>query len=168
MRELDEEGFRFALWLDAERSSCFFARKIIICEGATEKALLDYLLDNQWVDLSHEGLYVLDALGKYNIHRFMGLFGALGIPHCVLFDGDSNKNVHQYINEFIKSKRNEHTLSIDNFPVDLETELGLSLPKRNDLKPLMALKAIVDGSAESDKIEKLHERIAALIIIGAR
>jgi len=162
-KKLDEEGFKFSLWLDAERSSCFFAKNIVICEGATEKAILDYLLDNQWQDLARERLYILDALGKYNIHRFMGLFGALGIPHCVLFDGDEDRNVHQYINDFIVSKKNECTLSIDRFPVDLETELGLALPKRNDLKPLMALKAIVDGTVKEETIGKLRERLVAML-----
>ena len=162
-KKLDEEGFKFSLWLDAERSSCFFAKNIVICEGATEKAILDYLLDNKWEDLARERLYILDALGKFNIHRFMGLFGALGIPHCVLFDGDSDRSVHQYINDFIASKKNEFTLSIDRFPVDLETELGLSLPNRKDLKPLMALKAIADGNVSEDAINKLRERLVNMV-----
>ena len=36
------------LWLDSERSSLFFARHVLLCEGASEKVYLDYLADNEW------------------------------------------------------------------------------------------------------------------------
>lgn len=161
-RKLDEEGINFSLWLDAERSSCFFAKHVLICEGATEKAVLEYLLENRWLDLAQGFPYVLNALSKYNIHRFMGLLGALGISHSVLFDGDANKNVHRYLNDFISSKGNDYTSAIDSFAVDLETELGLTLRVRKDLKPLMALKAIVDGTLSDEAIARLRERVVAL------
>ena len=163
-RKLDEESFNYSLWLDAERSACFFANHVLICEGATDKAVLDYLLDSRWNDLAGGKLYVLNALGKFNIHRFMGLCGALGIFHSVLFDGDGDKGPHHtHINQFIESKMNVYTAAIDSFAVDLETELGLCLPCRSDLKPLYALKAIVDRDVSDEAIEGLRQRIVALI-----
>jgi predicted ATP-dependent endonuclease of OLD family len=161
--KIDEEAFQFSLWLNAERSASFFAKHVIICEGATEKTVIEYLLENKWEDLVQAHLYILDAQGKFNIHRFMGLFGTLGISHSVLFDSDGNTHIHHYINDFILQNKNQHTLSIDSFPVDLEKELDLSLPSRNDKKPLMALKSIVDGKVKEENINKLYKRIKSLV-----
>ena len=162
-KKVDEESFRYSLWLDAERSSAIFAKNIIICEGATEKAVLDYLLENRWDDLARENLYIFDSLGKYNIHRFMGFFGALGIPHCVLYDGDSDRNVQKYVNDFVESKKNKFTIAIDHFPADFESELGITLPRSNHLKPLNALKAIDDGSVSDTVIQSLKERLSKML-----
>ncbi|MDE0158608.1 MAG: AAA family ATPase [Candidatus Dadabacteria bacterium] len=35
--KLEEEALKYFLWLDSERSSLFFAKKVIVCEGASEK-----------------------------------------------------------------------------------------------------------------------------------
>lgn len=39
-----KEAIRYSLWLDTERSSLFFADMVLICEGATEKVFIDYLI----------------------------------------------------------------------------------------------------------------------------
>ncbi|MDP2891719.1 MAG: AAA family ATPase, partial [Bacillota bacterium] len=77
--KLEEESLKYFLWLDNERSCSFFAKHVFICEGATEKIFLDYLLNTKWLDLKAKHLYFLDAMGKFNIHRYMNLFGKLGI-----------------------------------------------------------------------------------------
>ncbi len=43
---MEEEAIRYLLWLDAERCSAFFADIVLICEGATEKTFIDYLLNS--------------------------------------------------------------------------------------------------------------------------
>ena len=41
---MEEEAIRYALWLDTERCSAFFSDIVVICEGATEKLFIDYLI----------------------------------------------------------------------------------------------------------------------------
>lgn len=41
------EKYRYQLWLDSEKASMFFAERVVLVEGATEKALFNYLLANQ-------------------------------------------------------------------------------------------------------------------------
>jgi len=76
-----EEAIRYSLWLDSERASSFFADIVLICEGAAEKTFIDYMIKNEWIDLREKKIYVLDAMGKFNIHRYMNLFKELGIYH---------------------------------------------------------------------------------------
>ena len=98
---MEEESIRYQLWLNSERCCGFFADIVLICEGASEKVFIEYLLKNKWIDLSKSNLYVIDSMGKYNIHRYMNLFKELGILHSIIADKDKNDEVHKIINKFI-------------------------------------------------------------------
>ena len=152
------EKFRFQLWLDTDRASMFFADKVLLVEGATEKALFNYLLANNWHDLSKERIFVVDALGKFNFHRFLNLFAAFGIYHGIMFDSDDEKNEHEVINQLIRDSKNDYTLA-DPFEFDkcLEHHLGLSLPGRDDQKPLQILKALEDKTITSEQLSELRD-----------
>jgi len=162
---MKEEAIRYLLWLDSERCSAFFADIVLICEGATEKTFIDYLIKNKWNDLREKRIYVLDAMGKFNIHRYMNLFKELGIYHSVLADKDENNNVHDYINQFIKDKKNEFTKSIDFFDKDIETFLGISAPpsNRRDKKPLNVMWHYFNGKISEDKIAALKKKVEGLL-----
>jgi predicted ATP-dependent endonuclease of OLD family len=68
---LVEESIRYFLYLDAERSAAFFAKRVVICEGASEVALFNYLCENRWSHLRDRHVYFLDSLGKFNVHRYI-------------------------------------------------------------------------------------------------
>lgn len=158
--KLLEESIKFAIWLDTERASMFFAKHVLICEGASEKAFIDYLMNNIWVELKDKHIYCLDALGKYNIHRYNVLLSNFGLSHSVLMDFDEDNKQHKYVNEFVKSKISK----LYGFEKDFETFLGItSVPKnRNDLKPLNVLKNYEDGKITNEKIEELKEIVKDL------
>lgn len=160
------ERFRFQLWLDSDRASMFFADKVILVEGATEKALFNYLLANDWHDLAKERVLVVDALGKYNFHRFLSLFKTYGIYHGVMFDNDDEKNEHAAINQLIRDRKNEFTLA-DPFEFNkcLEKHLDLTLPGRDDQKPLQILKALEDKTITSEKITELRKAFCESLAI---
>ena len=102
---MEEESIRYMLWLDSERCSAFFSDIVLICEGATEKVLIDYLIKNKWKNIRENRIYILDAMGKFNIHRYMNLFKELGIYHSVLADKDEDRNIQKFINQFIKDQK---------------------------------------------------------------
>ncbi len=160
------ERFRFQLWLDSDRASMFFADKVILVEGATEKALFNYLLANDWHDLAKERVLVVDALGKYNFHRFLSLFKTYGIYHGVMFDNDDEKNEHAAINQLIRDRKNEFTLA-DPFEFNkcLEKHLDLTLPGRDDQKPLQILKALEDKTITSEQITELRKAFCESLAI---
>ncbi len=158
--KLLEESIKFSIWLDTERASMFFAKHVLICEGASEKAFIDYLMNTQWPELKEKHIYCLDALGKYNIHRYIVLLTKFGLSHSVLMDFDEDGKQHKYINDFVKSKVSK----LHGFKKDFEAFLGITpVPKnRNDLKPLNVLKNFEDGNIIVEKIEELKEIIKNL------
>lgn len=154
---LQEERFRYQLWLDSERASMFFADRVLLVEGSTDKALFNYLLARDWNDLSRFRIVVVDAGGKYNFHRFLALFKAFGIPHGLMIDDDKNKEHHAAVNELIRASMNEFTLSSPfEFHGCLETYLGLTVPKRDDKKPIEILKALTGGHIAPERMKSLR------------
>lgn len=152
------EKFRYQLWLDSDRASMFFADKVLLVEGATEKALFNYLLANNWHDLTKERVLVVDVFGKYNFHRFQKLFDVYGIYHGIIFDNDEEKNEHAVINQLVRDKVTSFTLSTAfEFNKCLEHHFALSLPGRDEQKPLMILKSLEDGTLSSENIDQLRE-----------
>jgi len=162
---MEEEAIRYLLWLDSERCCAFFADIVLICEGATEKVLIDYLIKSKWNDLQEKRIYVLDAMGKYNLHRYMNLLKELGIHHSVLADKDENNNVHEIINQFIEGQKNEFTKFIDFFDKDIETFLGvkaLSWEQRYK-RPLNVMWHYFKDRIPQDKIDALRDKVGALV-----
>lgn len=162
---VQEESFRFQLWLDSERSSAFFADKVLLVEGATEKALFNYLLATKWHDLTKHRICIVDVFGKFNFHRFMALFDTYGIPHGVLLDDDDENEHHSAINELVARSKNSKTLADPvKFPKCCEAFLGLPI-SRNDRKPIEILKALTQDTIAEERMTALRsefERALAL------
>jgi len=165
---MEEESIRYLLWLDATRCTAFFADIVLICEGATEKTFIDYLIENKWEDLRERRACILDAMGKYNIHRYMNLFKELGISHSVLLDRDENEHVHQLINQFVESKKNEYTQHIYFFEKDIEAFVGITPPPKNrrDKKPLNLLWHYFQGKIEENRINELQKVVDNLLSLS--
>ncbi|MGK0308783.1 MAG: putative ATP-dependent endonuclease of OLD family [Urechidicola sp.] len=163
--KLIEEALKYFLWLNSERSSMFFAKHVLICEGASEKIFIDYLLNENWHDLKKKHLYCLDALGKFNIHRYMNLLGCLGIEHSIIMDKDQDKDVQKQVNEFINDKKNTFTKNIHSFEIDFEDFLEISKPhnNRSDLKPMNIMFRFKNNEISQSRIDELKTIIENLI-----
>jgi predicted ATP-dependent endonuclease of OLD family len=166
IKKSSEESFKFFLYLDSERSSMFFANHVLLCEGASEKKFIDLIVDHHLPLLRAKQIYVLDAMGKFNLHRFMTLLGKLGITHSIIFDEDENRSYHQVINEFLSQRKNEYTAKMHPFSKDLEAFLGIDKPERNDLKPLNVIMQYSEGKISDDKINEFKNILENLCRIG--
>lgn len=162
-QKLQEESLKYFLWMDGERSCVFFAKHVFICEGASEKVFFDYLFDNEWHELKPKHIYFLDAMGKFNLHRYMNLFNQLGISHSVIYDKDPDSEVQSYVNDFIEDKKNGLTQGIHAFNIDLEDFLGIDRSKRKDLKPLNVIYKYRNGEIDADRINNLRGIIESLL-----
>jgi len=162
-RRLGEESIRYLSWLDSERCCAFFADIVLICEGATEKVFIDYLIRNRVQKLNERKIYVLDAMGKYNIHRYMNLLKELGIYHSVLMDKDKNRNIHKFVNEFIVNNKNEYTKKVDFFESNIEDFLGVPQVGQDWKKPINILWHYFNKKIEEEKLKELNEKIEQLI-----
>jgi predicted ATP-dependent endonuclease of OLD family len=130
------EAVKHFLWLNPDRCGMFFANHVLLVEGATEQALINKLIGERAIRNADCGLYVLDCMGKYNIHRFMNLASRLGIPHSVLHDDDFGDREHADMNELILSSRHATlTLEIQTIRGSVERLLGVTPAKSPHRKP---------------------------------
>jgi putative ATP-dependent endonuclease of the OLD family len=157
---MEMESIKYALWLDPKRSCAFFANKVLLVEGPTEVALISYLMGLGQISSHTDGVFVLDAMGKYNIHRFMNLFGEMHIPHAVLYDYDNGN--HPEIDLSITSAKTQYTIGIDTFPDEIETFLGI--PKgQGGKKPQQAMWQLKHGNISEATLTNLCNKVNALL-----
>ncbi len=147
------ESVKYFLWLNPDRCSMFFANHVLIVEGPSEQALINKLLSEGAIKHPAGGLYVLDSIGKFNIHRFMNLLTHLGISHSVFHDDDDGKDEHEDINQLIEDSRHKDlTTAVEMLPGDLETVLGIAKPKAPHRKPQHVLFSYGNGLIPEDKL----------------
>lgn len=158
-----EDKFRYQLWLGSERAAMFFADRVLLAEGATEKALFAWLLARDWHDLTRHRIAIVDAMGKYNLHRYIALLEGFGIPYGLILDDDQNKNHHGVVNEMLKKTAGSNCLAEVGFVHGcMEEFLGLNLPEqkdqkiREDEKPVQILKALDSGKIAKDRLDALR------------
>jgi predicted ATP-dependent endonuclease of OLD family len=169
---LEMEAVKYFLWLNPERCGVFFAKRTLIVEGPSELILINYLIQTGKIQTPAGGLFILDAMGKFNIHRFMNLLSQLKIEHSVLQDADPNKTgddkvMQEGVNKLIQDNRTSFTREIHLFAEDLEAYLRFKGPKQDhrNRKPsrlLLGLKEGKIGTAEVDALCKLIEELAGV------
>jgi len=156
------EAIRYYLWLNPDRCCSFFAEKVLICEGPSEKSLIDYLIKTKKIVLNDK-VYIFNADGKYGIHKYMSLFFNLGIKHGVLFDKDSDKGKHEKLNNFIRSKKNSLTIDMYCFNSDIEGFLEIEKPANGSQKPFYILWDYQNNKISESKISDLNNIVQKLL-----
>jgi len=159
------EAVKYFLWLDSERCGMFFAGQVLLVEGPTEKAMINYFLNTNQIISPNGGLFVLDCMGKFNIHRFMNLLSPLNIPHSVLFDSDGGNETHLIINKIIQDSKNNLTYKIRTFPTNLETFLEIEACKDKYRKPQHVMLQLRRNEIKKERIDDLIRLINELIRI---
>ena len=159
------EAVKYFLWLNSDRAGMFFSQNVLLVEGPSEIALINRLLDDGKLTLPHE-VYILDCLGKYNIHRFMSLLSALGVQHSVLHDDDENKNEHQELNQLISSKSSDFTKNIVSLTNNLETVLGVPLSGSNHRKPQHLLYCYSENQIDEAKLGDFCAKVQSCFADG--
>jgi predicted ATP-dependent endonuclease of OLD family len=146
------ESVKYFLWLNPDRAGMLFAKHVLLVEGPSESALINRLLDDGRIALP-QGTYVLDCLGKYNIHRFMNLLSSLGVVHAVLHDDDNHANEHQELNQLVADSKNaDLTRSVITIPNDLENYLGVAPPGSSHRKPQHLLYCYATNQIDNAKL----------------
>ena len=138
-RGLDE--FMYNLYLNSERSRLFLSNKVIICEGISDKVLIDYFIRLKGEDYISE-IYVLETNGKYDMVRYMKLLDYFGIKYGIVYDTDSDKsidknlarNLNKYIDQYIQNHNDSSYFDKLLFDPSLEEENCFFIKKNNDLK----------------------------------
>jgi len=91
--ENQKKSFRYLSFFDISRSELFFARKVILVEGDTEKQIIPYWSSklaekDKRFDFFANNICVTDCGGKTNFTAFMKVLNNLKIPYIVIHDID--------------------------------------------------------------------------------
>ena len=86
----DELKNKFRKELDPERNELFFAKKILIVEGDTEKLAFPEFAKRMQLDFDSVGSTIVEVGGKRNIKLFADLALSLNIPIGIVYDLDSS------------------------------------------------------------------------------
>jgi len=165
-REAAMAALKMELWLQPTRAAAFFAQRVILVEGPSEAGLYAYLTTRNSMPVPAKGVMVVDCMGKYNIHRFMGLLGVFGIDHSVLYDGDNGGSRDAEVSAAIGSTSSLYTRRVTRFAKDLEAELGIPPLERRDFhrKPQYLLYNLEAGLVTEPRLAALREEFRRLAI----
>ena len=159
-------AYKMQIWLQQNRVTAFLATHVLLVEGVTELVLCEFIKRTGRLPLQDAGVVVVDCMGKWNLHWFISLFGALGIDHSVLLDSDQGAAKHDEVVKSIQAARSRYTRGMVEFPIDLESALGLSkLPyEQRAMKPYIMLYALESGQVDESKLGLLIDQVRTLVI----
>jgi putative ATP-dependent endonuclease of OLD family len=90
LSESDAVRERLLKDVDPERSELFFARRVLLVEGDTEKLALPEYAKRFPIDLDRAGATIVEVGGKGNLLPLAKLTESFGIPTGILYDQDSS------------------------------------------------------------------------------
>ena len=76
--------------LDPERNELFFATRLLIVEGDTEKLAFPEYCKGLGIDLDQAGATIIEVGGKRNLIEFAKIAISFGIPTGIVYDEDSS------------------------------------------------------------------------------
>ena len=147
-----EDWIRYLLWIDPYRANAFLSSKVILVEGATEKAFFSFIFNHPngefYNDKRKTEISVIDVLGKYHFYKFSYLLNRLGIPVWILYDGDDDKNTgdpkisHKKLNSYIVDLKASNIIN-DAYRVNPHLERGIGLEKSKNAVDISIYKRLV-------------------------
>lgn len=160
----DKTNFNLVYWINPEHSELFFAKKVIIVEGATDKTIIPRLA--KATGHFNFEYTVIECGGKDSIKLYIKLLNSFRIPYVAVYDQDHQayKNVNGHNSADISSAGIEAVINADFgksiiLVNDIEEEIGIT--ERNDkAKPYLALTQI--AKPEFTLSPGLAEKIATI------
>lgn len=84
----ERQALRLMTEFDTQRNELFFARRVMLVEGNTEKVALPLIFRALGIDINKVGISIIECGGKTKIPLFARVSKALSIPFVVLVDHD--------------------------------------------------------------------------------
>lgn len=182
MEFTSSEKVKYNSAFDNERSELFFADRVMLVEGQTEKLIYNYLFNLKGINPNQLNYSIIETAGKGGIPKFMEILEHFTIPYCVVYDSDiltltgdedRDKRINENNSDAVKKNENikkSGTTKENLFCNEpyLEYTIGLTENenKKNDSKPTRALDYLLDQGTYkdiSDKFPNLLKPIEHLI-----
>lgn len=149
--------FKMAVEYDPERSEMFFARKVLLVEGDTEKVAFPIVSSKMGVDLNERSVAIVEVNGKSNLPLFMRILSAFHVPHVVVYDADTGKQDEAF-NAVIESEASKLTTLVKLDP-DFEHEAGISTNQVQRLGKRLAAVKLLNSLSAGQTPRRLVEAI---------
>lgn len=161
----EKTNFNLVYWLNPERSELFFASKVILVEGATDKTIIPILAKN--IGQYKFQYSIVECGGKDSIKLYVKLLNCFKIPYVAVYDkdhqaykGQDAKNSADISSNHIEKEIDStigKTVILDN---DIEEEVGIQ-GKQDKNKPFIALQEVskpdfVITASLTEKIKKIY------------
>lgn len=161
----EKELFNLTYWINPDRGELFFARKVILTEGATEKTVIPFLAHR--IGVFRHDYTIIDCGSKDSIPSYLHLLSRFGIPYVAVYDLDhqTGKSPETIASADKASSRIESKIDatlggsviLEN---DIDEEIGLTDPSRKK-KPYLSLehvasKGFVISAQLKAKIETIY------------
>jgi len=150
------KNFNMNYWMNPDRGELFFAKKVILVEGQTDKIIIPFLAKRLGV-YKYE-YSIVECGSKSSIPQFIRLLNQYKIPYIAVYDKDEHiwrdeevRIVSRRKNKEIRGLINSKIGEIVEFTNDIEEELdgnkGNGVIKKNYRhKPFMAIKNISNNN----------------------
>ncbi len=146
----DKNNFNMSYWINPDRGELFFAEKIILVEGPTDKTIIPYLAKK--LSIFKYEYTLIDCGGKDNIKIYIHLLNKFKLPYIAVYDKDNQTikdlNAIKLANKSsreIKNAINDDFGKSIIFENDIEEEIGI-VDASNKNKPYFALKHVSNNS----------------------
>ncbi len=143
-----KKDFNLSYWINPDRGELFFASKVLLVEGATDKTVIPLIAKN--VGVFRYDFTVVDCGSKSNMPYYIRLLNKFGIPYVVVYDRDhqAGKSPDAIASADIATTGIENEIDarlgravvLEN---DIEEELGMAAANKN--KPYAALSHVTDS-----------------------
>lgn len=146
----EKKNFNLVYWINPDRGELFFAKKVILVEGPTDKTVIPFLAKKQ--NLFRYDYTLIDCGGKDSIPIYLNLLNKFKIPYVAAYDKD-----HQaYKDAGKRTQADDKSALIEAkiiaalgssviFQNDIEEEIGIMEENRKS-KPFIALQRISDDA----------------------
>lgn len=84
----ERKALRLLTEFDSQRKELFFARKVVLVEGNTEKVALPLVFREMGIDINKNGISIIECGGKTQIPFFAKVLNSLNIPYICFVDHD--------------------------------------------------------------------------------
>lgn len=104
----EEEKFRIYTQFNTERNELFFARKVILVEGDSDKILWTTLCKNRWtLDLNKKGVTIIGCGGKGGVNYFIGVCKLVGIQYYFAIWDQDNEEEYNSRKDWLSETKND-------------------------------------------------------------
>lgn len=161
----EKENWNLSYWINPDRGELFFAEKVILVEGPTEKTIIPALAKQ--LNVFRHDYTIIDCGSKDSIPLYLKLLNKFKIKYIAVYDQDHQNNKNQDAKNTATISTQKILNLIENkfgqsvaFINDIEEELGY--PSGNSGKPFKALQYIKSDTFNllnplKEKIIKIYQ-----------